>query len=101
MYNNMNQKEEKIEMFRISPEFDKYYEYAEYMFKEGSSYKNERYYVINMPQYVGKLVKRKEGGYHDNRWRVDYFQDNNGNEIAVNYSYEGKTCFREVECKST
>lgn len=34
----------------------------------------------------------------DGGWRRDYFEDNNGTEHIVNYSYGGDTCFREVPC---
>ena len=89
---------DKIEMFRISPEINKYYEYAEYTYKEGK-WPNERYFVTGLLQYVGLFIRRVEGGYCDNNWRIDYFQNENCDEIEVHYSYEGKTCFREVPCK--
>jgi len=91
-------KKENIEMFRISPELNKYYEYAEYTHKEGN-YPNQRYFINTLPRYVGMFIRRMEGGYCDGSWRTDYFLDENGNEISVNYSYEGTTCFREVPCK--
>jgi hypothetical protein len=92
-------KNERIEMFRISPELNKYYEYAEYTYKEGNNYRDQKYFVTTPPKYVGTFIKREEGGYGDGSWRIDYFQDEKMNKIAINYSYEGRTCFREVSCK--
>lgn len=85
----------ETEVFRITPEYGKFYEYAEYTRKEGR-YPNEKYYTKVLPQYVGQLNKRSEGGYGDNGWRIDYFANEYGAQVAVNYSYEGRTSFREV-----
>ncbi len=86
----------EIEVFRIMPkDGDKCYEYAESTRSEGK-WPDQRRFTTNKLLYVGRLVKFVEGGYRDNSWRVDYFQDNNGKEHIVNYSYEGGTCFREV-----
>ena len=79
------------EVFRITPEVEggNCYEYAEYTSKEGR-WPNERYYTNVKPQYVGKLVKKREGGDRDGHWRTDIFDDY-GRETIVHYSYEGKT----------
>ena len=95
----MNKMEEMIEMFRITPELNKCYKYAEYKIKIGK-WPNERYYVITLPTYVGKFIRREEGGFGDSSWRRDYFQDENGIETIINYSYEGTTSFREVVCET-
>lgn len=88
----------EFEVFRITPEVnEKCYEYAESTRKEGR-WPNERRFTNVKPQYVGRLIKFETGGYGDNGWRRDYFQDDTGKEHVVNYSYEGNTCFREVPC---
>jgi len=92
---------ERIEVFRINPEFDnsKCYEYAEATKQEGGS-QNRRYYTDKQPLYVGHLVDREQGGFGDGGWQRDTFEDDTGKKHIVNYSYEGNTCFREVPCKS-
>jgi len=88
----------EFEVFRITPEVgEKCYEYAESTRSQGR-WPNERRFTNVKPQYVGRLIRFETGGYGDNGWRRDYFQDNNGQEHVVNYSYEGRTCFREVPC---
>jgi|694.fasta_scaffold20903_9 hypothetical protein len=88
----------EFEVFRITPEVnEKCYEYAESTRSQGR-WPNERRFTNVKPQYVGRLIKIETGGYGDNGWRRDYFQDNTGKERVVNYSYEGNTCFREVPC---
>ena len=83
-----------FEVFRITPEVGNLcYEYAEYTQIDGG-----RYFTNIKPLYVGRLKRFEEGGYGDNRWRTDYFEDNNGVEHVVPYSYEGTTCFRQVPC---
>jgi hypothetical protein len=94
--------QENFEVFRITPEIhpDKCYEHAEYMTKTGTwSAKNERYFTSARPRYVGRKIRFTSGGYGDNSWQTDYFENEFGEEIAVPYSYEGRTCFREVECR--
>jgi hypothetical protein len=89
----------EFEVFRITPEVgEKCYEYAESTRTEGR-WPKERRFTNVQPLYVGRLIRIEEGGYGDNGWRRDYFQDNNGREQVVNYSYEGRTCFREVPCR--
>ena len=89
----------EFEVFRITPEVgEKCYEYAESTRTEGR-WPKERRFTNVQPLYVGRLIRFETGGYGDNGWRRDYFQDNNGREQVVNYSYEGRTCFREVPCR--
>jgi hypothetical protein len=88
----------EVEVFRITPEVGKCYEYAESTRTQGR-YPNQRRFTINTPLYVGRLTRTETGGYGDNGWKRDYFQDNTGTEHVVNYSYEGNTCFREVDCR--
>ena len=91
----------EIEVFRITPnpEINKCYEHAEATRVEGR-FPNERYFTTNTPRYVGRFIKRVRQGFGDGGRITDYFEDNNGNEQTVDYSYEGKTCFREVPCLS-
>ncbi len=89
----------EFEIFRITPDVnDLCYEYAESTRIEGR-YPNERHFTNIPPLYVGRLIQIATGGYGDNRWRTDLFQDNLGDKHTVKYSYEGKTCFRIVPCR--
>ena len=91
----------EIEVFRITPEVgEKCYEYAESTRSQGSR-PNEKRFTNVQPRYVGRLIRFETGGWGDGGWRKDYFEDNNGIEQVVNYSYEGNTCFREVPCRSS
>jgi len=87
----------EIELFHISPIYGKYYEYGEYTHSTGS-YPNYRYFT-NKTRYVGKLVKRLDGNYGENRWRADYFVNGSGQTTKIMYSFWGKYGFREVPCK--
>ena len=87
----------EIEVFRMQPVVNKCYEHAEYTRREGR-YPNERYFTNVPPRYVGEFIRQERGGWGDNGWATDYFRDLNGNEVVVNYSYEGRTSFREVPC---
>ena len=85
----------EIEVYRITPTIGKFYEHAEYTRREGR-WPNIKYFVNKPPKYVGEFVRFVQGGYGDGGWRIDYFKDENGKEVAVNYTYEGTTSFREV-----
>jgi|LauGreDrversion4_1035100.scaffolds.fasta_scaffold116297_2 hypothetical protein len=87
----------ETEVFRLTPVLNRCYEHAEYTRSQGN-YPNERYFVNIPPRYVGEFIRFVQGGFGDGGWRRDYFRDLNGNEVGVNYSYEGRTCFREVPC---
>jgi hypothetical protein len=87
----------ETEVYRIQPLVNKCYEHAEYTRSEGR-YPNERYFTNIPPRYVGEFIRSKRGGWGDGGWQTDYFRDLNGNEVAINYSYEGRTSFREVPC---
>jgi hypothetical protein len=85
----------EYEVFRITPEVgEKCYEYAECTHSDT----NGRKFTNVIPVYVGRLKRFVIGGYGDNGWRIDYFEDNTGQEHIVYHSYEGTTCFREVAC---
>jgi hypothetical protein len=88
---------EEVEVFRITPVLHKCYEHAEYTRSQGS-YPNQRYFTNVPPRYVGEFIRFQQGGFGDGMWRTDFFRDLNGNEISVNYTYEGTTSFREVPC---
>lgn len=85
----------EIEVYRITPTIGKFYEHAEYTQRSGK-WPNTKYFVNKPPKYVGEFVRFDQGGYGDGGWRIDYFKDENGKEVAVNYTYEGTTSFREV-----
>jgi hypothetical protein len=87
----------ETEVFRLTPVLNRCYEHAEYTRSQGN-YPNVRYFVNIPPRYVGEFIRFEQGGFGDGGWRRDYFRGLNGNEVAVNYSYEGRTCFREVPC---
>lgn len=87
----------EIEVFRLTPEKDKYYETTTYTHRIGH-FPNEKYYTVNKLRYVGKFIRHESCGYRDNAIHWDIF-DNNGNEEIVNYTYEGTTCFIEVQPK--
>lgn len=88
-----------IEVFRITPTVDKYYETSEYTQKIGK-YPDEKYYTINKPKYVGKYLKQLRSGYGDGCSIVDLFlNDETKEEVCVPLSYEGRTSYREVESK--
>ena len=87
------------EVFRLTPEKDKCYEHAEYTRKQGTwSEKNERYFTSIPPRYVGKHLRHESYGTGDGREDLDIFIDENGKENRVDYTYEGRTSFREVPC---
>ena len=89
----------EVEVFRMKElEPGKCYEHAEYTRKGGVS-PYERYYFRGQPNYVGKFVSHHRDGYGDGSHSWDIF-DKNGKEMRVDYSYEGRTCFREVSCKA-
>lgn len=90
----------QIEVFRDRPEQGKYYEYAECTLKVGV-YPNQRYFTDVPPKYVGKLIRNESGGFGDGSWATDYFENEKGEIVVVNYSYEGRTCFREVERRTS
>jgi hypothetical protein len=80
----------EIEVFRLTPEIGKCYEYAECTRIEGK-YPNERYYTTNKLSLVGKFINHESIGYRDNAQHWDVFEN-----AIIHYSYEGNTCFREI-----
>ena len=82
-----------MEVFRLTPEIDKYYETALCTTIVGK-WPHEMYYTTHPLVYVGKFVKHVYTGYRDNAEHMDVF-DRDGEEVLVKYTYEGTTCFRE------
>jgi hypothetical protein len=92
----------EVEVFRITPQVGKCYEHieatrVEYVGKKGDL--QSKYYSKNQPAYVGKFLRMETYGERDGSDTYAYFDDN-GKKNTVKYSYEGMTCFTEVECKS-
>jgi len=86
----------EIEVFRLTPELGKYYETALLTRREGR-FPDEKYYTIHTPQYVGKFMIQMRSGYGDGVQVVDIFENEKGEKVNVNYTYEGTTAYREVK----
>ena len=86
----------ETEVFRLTPEVGKCYEYAESTRKLGG-YPTERYFTRNIPQYVGRYV-RSDGRTSPHMPAADVFQDNYGKEHMIWWNEDETTCFREVPC---
>ena len=100
-FNNKKEKpmEDEVEVYRISPDIGKYYETAEFTRKTGK-YKlnNEQYFTKkDNIKYVGKSIQHNFSGFGDNAEHWEIFENDNGLLIKVEYTYEGTTCFKEVE----
>uniref|UniRef100_A0A6C0D4C6 Uncharacterized protein n=1 Tax=viral metagenome TaxID=1070528 RepID=A0A6C0D4C6_9ZZZZ len=89
----------EIEVFRITPKVGKCYMHAEATRTMIDNNGDTVYYTTNTPTYVGRLVRTERSGFGDSSTVINYF-DNNGRETPVEYSYEGNTCFIEVNCRS-
>jgi hypothetical protein len=90
----MNNIRETI-VFRLKPVEGKYYETTEFTRKDGK-WPYEHYYTNKKLKYVGKFIKHEHYGWGDNASYYDIF-DNDGEEVIVQYTYEGTTSYREVE----
>lgn len=90
----------ETEVFRITPEVGKCYEHAEYTRSTGR-WPNERYFVkTENLNNVGKFTHHIQTGYGDGAIHKSYFTDlNTGKTNEVEYSYAGRTSFREVPCQ--
>ena len=89
-------REEEEEVFRLTPELNKYYETALLTRKEGK-YPNEKYYTTNTPRYVGKFIVQMRLGFGDGKQVIDIFENQHNENVNVYYTYEGTTAFREVQ----
>ena len=90
------EEEEEIEVFRLTPELNKYYETALLTRKEGK-YPNEKYYTTNTRRYVGKFIVQMRLGFGDGTQVIDIFENQHNEKVKVYYTYEGTTAFREVK----
>jgi len=87
---------EKYEVFRIIPESNKCYEYAEYTDEIGQ-YPKEYYFTNTPPEYVGKHISHhSDTGNGGKGWDIFTL---NGKEKRINYSYAGRTSFRPAKCR--
>lgn len=88
---------EEHQVYRITPENNKFYVTAEYTKKIGR-FPNETYYTTLLPRYVGKYSKEISTGYGDGKQTTYYFYNDLSNSIKqVHLAYEGTTSFIEVE----
>jgi len=88
------------EVFRISPGKDKCYKHVEAtrsVYVGAPLY--HRYYSTKEPVYVGRHIKTVRDGYGDGSSTTAHFS-RNGKNVEVPYSYEGNTCFEEVDCEA-
>lgn len=89
----------EVEVFRLTS-FDKnkYYEFALKTRTEGR-WPNERHFTTNTLTYVGKHIESKSWGgmSGDGRGGAEVFKDEKGFIHEIEYDYDGKTCFRELE----
>ena len=88
----------ETEVFRIQPVVNKCYEHAEFTRQQGRYPNPERYFTNIPPRYVGEYIRSVRGGFGDGGWQTDYFRDLDGTMRGIDYSYEGRTSFREVPC---
>jgi hypothetical protein len=97
---NQSNCEGEIEVFRLTPEKEKFYLYAEATRKVGTNQTGIKYYTTNKLKYVGQYIRdyrtnTGDGGYF---WAI--FKDGDV-ENRVDYSYAGNTCFIQVEKEET
>lgn len=87
-----------IEVFRIL-DFDpnKNYEFAFYTNMEGL-WPNERYFTTEPLKFLGTYCHSERWGFGDGSGGAEVFNDN-GVINRVEYDYDGRTCFREVDHK--
>jgi len=78
---------------------NKCYEYALYT-KSSGRWPDERYFTTNPMQYVGRYVRSTRWGYNDNSTE-DVVFNNNGTNVSIQLDNEGRSCFREVPCRTT
>lgn len=90
----------ETEVFRIQPVVKKCYEHAEFTRQQGQYPNPERYFTNIPPKYVGEYIRSERGGFGDGGWQRDFFRDLDGNMTGIYYSYEGRTSFREVPCRT-
>lgn len=88
---------EEYQVYRITPEKDKYYVTAEYTRRIGP-WRNEIYFTTFKPRYVGKYFKEFSSGHGDGKQTAYYFYNDQINKLNTVYeAYEGTTSFIEVD----
>lgn len=85
----------EVQVYRLSPKVGKYYYTTTYTRREGKGLE-EKYYTTHPLKYVGQFQQHYQYGYGDGATHYDVFKDGD-KEIQVYYTYEGTTCFLEVE----
>jgi len=93
-------KEGEIEVYRVIPIEDKCY-ITVFRTREEGDWRNRRYYSSLEPKYVGKYIKSTyEWAARDGSGIVwTFFNDMTNEEVEVRDDYEGRTCFKEVDCE--
>jgi hypothetical protein len=77
---------------------EKCYSTGLYDIKRGD-FQKEKYYIDqDHLKYVGKYVTETKRGNNGHDSAFTYYFDDNGTENKVELDYEGKRCFKEVEC---
>lgn len=91
----MKNDQDLIEVFRISPIQGNYYETAVYDKREGRG-SNTRYFCkSDKLMYVGKHIRTvRIGPYGDGQQVFEEFELDGK---LIQYTYEGTTCFRQVD----
>ena len=88
---------EKYQVYRITPVINKYYVTAEYTRRIGR-WPEHDYYTNIKPRYVGKFINEISSGFGDGKQTTYYFYNDVTNSVnKVFLSYEGTTCFEEVD----
>lgn len=95
------EKETDVEVYRaITLVEGKYYQTALYTKKTGSwSTKDERYYTTHNLEYVGMFLRTVRWGFGDGAQAFSIFE-RDGEEVRVDYNYEGTTSFVETMAPS-
>jgi len=81
-------------VYRLTPVIGHCYYWAE---ANPKLTKNGRFYSTVPPKCVGELVKDVHTGCGDGGKKTSIFVDRDGKVTEVCYSYDGLTCFIEVE----
>jgi hypothetical protein len=91
--------EGETEVFFITPEQGKCYNYAEATRKVIQGLNNRKYFTTNPLEYVGKFVRHEQRGQGNgaDHW---YIFNLNGTEKKIPLSYEGNTCLVETPCRT-
>jgi hypothetical protein len=88
----------ETEVFRITPKKGNYYETVEATRSEYLGNGKFKYFTTNKPELCGKHLRTEYYGFGDGGRIYEIFEKN-GEEFRVEYSYEGFTCFNEINSK--